>query len=140
MFLIGKPDSGKTEYVKAWLNENKLKTLVISTKDGLRFLEESHDAILCDDFDFSNKDRNELIFLLDGSERTIDIKYGSKLIKNNLAKVATGNINYSNIPYHPIKEDGAVKRRLLLYDLENESLIEDTWWDPSKGFFTQAKG
>jgi hypothetical protein len=91
----------------------------------LRFLNKNqHKALLFDDFDFKDLDRHELIFLLDNSERSIEIKHSSVSLSSNFPKIATGNINYSKIQYHPLQNDGAVKRRVLFYDLEKDSLIK----------------
>lgn len=107
ILLIGKPGCGKTEYVKTWMNDSGYKPLIVTNKDGLRYLSDSdkkYTAIIYDDVDFSHESmtRETIIGLLDSNERTIDIKHGSILIPKRIPKVVTSNVDYTQDIKNPM--------------------------------------
>jgi hypothetical protein len=89
------------------MNDSGYKPLIVTNKDGLRYLSDSdkkYTAIIYDDVDFSHESmtRETIIGLLDSNERTIDIKHGSILIPKRIPKVVTSNVDYTQDIKNPM--------------------------------------
>ncbi len=121
LLLIGEPGTGKTKFILFHLYTfQKLTPLIVNNLDSLRdFKWEKHQAIIFDDCNFKDVNREELIKLLDSEDETThNVKHLSVRIPQNTPRFVISNKTFEDL-FGIFSQEEAVKRRLYIYNLPN---------------------
>ena len=110
LVLYGPSGTGKTELAKALLNSLKIRYIVVSDKNALNQFDVSiHGAILFDDLNFNDINREELISLTDTNNGgDVRILYKTVSIPGFIHRVFT-----TNKPYQLFQNEAAIERRSI---------------------------
>jgi hypothetical protein len=92
LVLVGDSGIGKTQFVKAFVKEKNLKTLLVNHKEDFKRLNASYDAVFIDDAGLSDLKPVELLALLDNqSSKTLRVLYKTVFKKENLIQMLAMN-------------------------------------------------
>ena len=124
--LIGRPGTGKTQFILAWAEAQGMIPLVIKHLQGIKaFSPEIHTCIVLDDCaGMNSRSREELLALL-GAEEPADIRvlYGLVKIPADVPRYLLTNRSLKET-LGPIAVDpGLLDRRIRIYDLGDRTLI-----------------
>jgi hypothetical protein len=122
LFILGEPGSGKTKFMLAYCESEGLKPLIVNNVDALKSIHENHGMIVFDDVDFSKATREQVISLLD-CEKASDLKiiYQTIYLRADLPRTVLSNRDPEKV-FYGLMDLGEIKRRLLYFDLEGNSL------------------
>jgi hypothetical protein len=125
LVVQGPPGCGKTTMLKAFLRQKlKRSVLVVSNTESLALFDKNiYDAILLDDPNFETDNRERLRQILDCDMNIIKVRYRNITIPANTPRVLATNIPVETLSPH--FKDGALKRRMIEWDIDDSTVLYD---------------
>lgn len=123
LVLVGSSGIGKTQFCKAYVKHNKLKTLMISHKEDFRRLNTSYDAIIIDDANIHELEETQLLSIIDNqADKTIRVLYDSVIKKAGLIQlIAMNQSEFGKLAYTLSQDRFA--RRVLLHEAQKPFIV-----------------
>lgn len=103
LILVGDSGLGKTQFCKAFVNQNNLKTLIVNHKEDFKRLNSTYDAIIIDDANLHELEETQLLNVIDNqADRTIRVLYDAVIKKAGIIQLITMNQNeFRNVFFWP---------------------------------------
>ena len=123
LFLVGNSGLGKTQFCKAFVKHNQLKTLFVSHEERFKRLNSSYDAIVVDDANLHELEETQLLSVIDNQgDKNVRVFYDAVVKKANMVQIVAMNPNeFRKLAYTLAQERFA--RRLLLHKPEKPFIV-----------------
>ena len=139
LILVGDSGVGKTLFAKAFLNDRKLKTLIVNHKEDFQKIDHMHDAILIDDANLIDFERSQLLAILDNTNnKTLRVLYKDVLKRKHLTQIVTMNYKPFFKLLNTLLED-AFARRVILFRPKEPFITNLTFNQVVNNYFYSAQ-
>lgn len=115
LLLVADSGIGKTQFCKAFVKQNNLKTLLVNHKEDFRRLNSTYDAIIIDDANIHEFEETQLLSLIDNQvHKTLRVLYDSVVKKAGIIQmIAMNKQEFAKLMY--LFSQKRFARRLLLH-------------------------
>jgi hypothetical protein len=137
IYLLGESNTGKSAFVLAYVESQRLKPLVINNLDSLReFVAGFHDCIVLDDSDLDlDLTREVVIKLLSVYEEvTLKLRFSNVRIPAGVKRFFVSNKKLEYYIGDSMRNDPAISRRFAEIDIGSDKLYAYTSTPYSTGF------
>ena len=126
LFLVGSSGIGKTQFCKAFVKQNQLKTLLVSHRERFRRLDRCYDAIIIDDANIHEFEETQLLTLIDNQvDKTLRVLYNAVVKKAGVIQLIAMNQNESRKLATTLTQE-RFARRILLHKPERPFILNLT--------------
>ena len=124
IYLTGPSGTGKSQFIKTFLDDQGFRPLIINNVDSLsKFKENLYDSIVFDDCDISQLSKEKLIKLVDSDEQTtLEVRYMNVELPEGTPRILIHNKKLSEVLNKKIYPDKAIDRRIEVFEI-NRSLV-----------------
>jgi hypothetical protein len=127
-FLIikGPAGCGKSQFIRSFFEQHYgLRVFVVNNKEGLKgFNPAIYGALVYDDADLRNENREQMLAIVDFEDQNIKIRYTHAFIPQTILKALLTNQPLHLVNTHLGSNDEAFKRRILFIEIgEDEKLF-----------------